>query len=128
MKKGGRPKLDPSEARSSRTLIKVYVSASERDEIDSRAQNAGLPRSVYLRQVGLGYEARSLLDREQVMELIKSRADLGRMGGLLKLWLTDDERVSSLGVAQMEVLLERIAENQDALSRLVDRLQRFGDR
>lgn len=124
MNKGGRPKVDPADARRARILIKVYVSAKERDDIDRRAKDAGLARSVYLRKVGLGFEPRSLLDRAEVMELVKGRADLGRMGGLLKMWLSDDERVAGLSVEQMWVLVERIIENQDAMSRLIDRLNR----
>lgn len=110
-------------------LIKVYVSPAEREDIDRRAREVGLSRSVYLRQVGLAYEPRSLLDRAQVMELIKSRADLGRMGGLLKLWLTDDERVQGLGADQIQVLLDRITANQIALQDLLSRMRMMsGDR
>ena len=45
--------------------------------------------SVYLKTLGLGYEPKSLLDAERVGELLKACGDLGRLGGLLKLWLSE---------------------------------------
>lgn len=40
----------------------------------------------------MGYQVESIVDIEQVVELSRVNADLGRLGGLLKLWLANDPR------------------------------------
>jgi hypothetical protein len=51
--------------------------------------------STYLMRVGLGYPVKSVLDNKRVEELCRINGDLGRLGGLLKLWLTDDPHTRS---------------------------------
>ena len=48
-----------------------------------------------------------------------SGGDLGRLGGLLKLWLTDDPRTARFGDATILALLGRIEATQDEMSRLM---------
>lgn len=75
--------------------IKVYVQPEEAEKIATLAAEAGLPVSVYLRQVGLGTPPEtSLGDCERVRELVRICADLNRIGGLLKALLSNDERFS----------------------------------
>lgn len=69
--------------------IKVYVTATERAEIEGRAEAAGLSASAYLRAIGLNEPVRSMADSKAVLDLLKINADLGRLGGLLKLWLSE---------------------------------------
>ena len=84
-KSGGRKITAP---RGKRPLY-VWVTPEERAEIERLAASAGLPVSVYLRTLGLAYEPKSVLDAERVGDLLKACGDLGRLGGLLKLWLVD---------------------------------------
>lgn len=72
--------------------IKVWCLPDERAEIEANARATGLSLSCFLRQVGMGYEPRSVIDYDQATELLKVHADLGRLGGLLKMWLTNSER------------------------------------
>ena len=62
----------------------------------------------FLREVGRGYRVRGIVDFEQVRELARINGDLGRLGGLLKLWLTDDVRTARFGEATVQAVLERI--------------------
>ena len=78
-------------ARDRINRVKVALSEDERAKVAANAKASGLTMSAYLRQVGLGYHVRSVLDHEHVLEVRRARADLGRLGGLLKLWLTDRE-------------------------------------
>lgn len=80
-------------SRRGSTPIKVFCLPNEHHEIALRAQGVGLSKSAYLRQVGLGFEVKSILDHERITELLKINGDLGRLGGLLKLWLTRPERL-----------------------------------
>ncbi|KQQ60724.1 CopG family transcriptional regulator [Pseudomonas sp. Leaf129] len=69
--------------------IEVWVSDGEKELITARAAEAGLSRSGYLRAVGLNYPIRSVVDLVAVGDLAKVNGDLGRVAGLLKLWLAE---------------------------------------
>jgi hypothetical protein len=64
--------------------------------------------SAYLLEVGQGYQPDSVVDMDQVQEMIRINADLGRLGGLLKLWLTDDARMARFSTKAIVALLNRI--------------------
>ena len=72
--------------------LTVYLSEDERQQIIRLAAKASLPVSRFVKRVCLGQEVRSTVDQEAVLALLHSKADLGRLGGLLKLHLTDVER------------------------------------
>lgn len=101
--------------------MKTFVSAAERAEIEVRAEAAGLSVSSYLRAAGLGHPVRSVLDHDAVMALAKVNADQGRLGGLLKLWLS---KRPGDGAPEKDVrqLLHGIEELQGALAKVVARL------
>lgn len=75
--------------------IKVYCLPAEKAEIAAMARASGNSLSNYLRLVGQGYRVYSKLDYAYVRELAKINGDLGRLGGLLKLWLTDDVKLAA---------------------------------
>lgn len=103
--------MDKKKTRRDYPPIKVYVLPDERTEIEARAQQARMSNSTYLRQLGQGYEPASTVDHEAVLELIRAKGELGRLGGLLKMWLTNDERLDN----------ERIT--PDSLARFVGELE-----
>jgi len=98
-----------------------HVHVDERARIEERAKGAGLSVSAYLRAAGLNQPIRSVLDYDAVRELAKVNGDQGRLGGLLKLWLT--ERVGQ-GAPAIEVrrLLDRIGEIQAQLADIAGRV------
>ncbi len=73
--------------------LHVPVLPAEAAAIKANAAIYGLPVAAYLRSVGLQHEPKTMLDTHAVLELAKINADLGRLGGLLKMWLSNDERV-----------------------------------
>ena len=75
--------------------------------------------SAFLLEVGQGYKVRGIMDYENVRELARINGDLGRLGGLLKLWLTDDARTAKFGRAIILELLGRIEANQDEMGRIM---------
>ena len=89
--------------------IKVYVSTEERARIEANAAATRLSLSDYLRSVGTGYEPPSAYDLEAVRELAKVNGDLGRLGGLLKLWLTDQPGIGARE-GEVQQLLDTIRE------------------
>lgn len=82
----------PQAPRRTYPPIKVWCLPDERAEIEANARATGLSLSCFLRLVGMGYEPRSVIDYDQATELLKVHAALGRLGGLLKMWLTNPER------------------------------------
>ncbi|MBH3346073.1 CopG family transcriptional regulator [Pseudomonas parafulva] len=69
--------------------IKVFVNEDERVELVERAAQAGMFQSAFLRAVRLNEPIRSVADLQAVADLSKVNGDLGRVAGLLKLWLAD---------------------------------------
>jgi hypothetical protein len=101
--------------RKNTTPIKVYCLPDERDAIKANAAATGNTASSYLLKVGIGYPIKSILDNTRVEELMKISGDLGRLGGLLKLWLTNDERTATFGEPTIRAVLSKISDSQDAI-------------
>jgi hypothetical protein len=95
--------------------VKVYCLPEERAQLQASARAARKSVSAYLLNVGLGYPVRSLVDGRRVDELLHVNADLGRLGGLLKLWLTNDERTAAFGESTLRGLLAKIEATQNEL-------------
>ena len=114
---------DDTPTRKGSPAIKVRVLPDEKAKIEALAASVGESASSYLRLVGLGHQPRSMIDREQARELVRINGDLGRLGGLLKLWLTDDEKLDEFKPARMTRIirgvLEKIEANQEELRAIV---------
>lgn len=95
--------------------LRVPVLPSEEETIKRQAASSGLPVAAYLRNVGMGYQVRGILDNKRVEELARINGDLGRLGGLLKLWLTDDPRTLQFGASTIRALLSKIEDTQDKM-------------
>lgn len=106
--------------------IKVYCLPEQRSRLLVLATNANLSVSSYLLKVGLGYRVRGMLDHRRVEELVRINGDLGRLGGLLKLWLTNDERTEAFGEATIRALLSKIADTQDTIHEVMQQVVLHG--
>lgn len=95
--------------------LRVPVLPTEEAAIKKMAASAGLSVAAYLRNVGMGYQVRGILDNKRVEELARINGDLGRLGGLLKLWLTDDPRTLRYGESTIRALLSKIEDTQDKM-------------
>lgn len=95
--------------------IKVYCLPEERKQIEAHAKATGLSLTAYLRTIGLGYQVHGILDNKRVEDLARINGDLGRLGGLLKLWLTNDERTAQFGASTIRALLSKIEDTQDKM-------------
>lgn len=85
--------------------IEVWVTDDERTAISELAEQAGLSRSAFLRAAGLNKRVGARADLEAVRELVKVNGDLGRIAGLLKLWLAEKrgQGASSIDVERMMI-------------------------
>ena len=69
--------------------LTVYLTEEEQSHINRMAGQAGLSTSGFVKAVCLAHEVKSIVDQNAVLALIQSKGDLGRLGGLLKLHLSN---------------------------------------
>ncbi len=99
--------------------IKVYCSVEERRLIERQAETAGVSASEYLRSVGLNFPVKSRVDQQVVKEMLKTRADMARAGGLLKMILKNDERlIGYTGEQIKKKTVEMLGEIEVTMSKL----------
>ncbi len=104
--------------------IKVYCFPDEKQTIEQQGRSTGLSKSAYLLRVGMGYPIRSIVDHHQVEELVKINGDLGRLGGLLKLWLSKDTPIAGIEARTVRETLKKIDQAQDQMLALMQRVIR----
>ena len=98
--------------------IGAWVTPDEHAMLMDKAQQCGMSASMYLRNVGLNLPVSSVLDHASVLELIRLKADLGRLGGLLKLWLSE-RRGEGAAVVDVNRVLRDIREiEQEILEKI----------
>ena len=102
--------------------LRVPVLPDEESLIKSNAAQSGLSIAEYLRRLGMSYSIQSVIDKDAILELSRVNADLGRLGGLLKLWLSDDSRVSHFTPETIRTLLRRISGTQKIMLNKVNQL------
>lgn len=102
--------------------LRVWVAPEEKEQIQTNAESCSLSCSAYLRQLGLGYIPASKLDATAMRELAKVNGDMGRLGGLLKMMLTNQERRTPETEATLERLLGEIEAVQKELLKTAKQL------
>ena len=99
--------------------IKVHCLTEERQQIEANARAAGLSIAQYSREVGKGYRITGVMDYEKVLELARINGDLGWLGGLLKLWLTNNDRAAQFGYTTIHAVLSKIKKTQEEMGKVM---------
>ncbi|WP_225923061.1 plasmid mobilization protein [Pseudomonas xantholysinigenes] len=86
--------------------IEVWVTDEEKAAITDKAKEAGMSRSGYLRAIGMNTPIRSVVDLTAVGDLAKVSGDLGRVAGLLKLWLAEKRGEGASAIDVEGVMME----------------------
>lgn len=86
--------------------IEVWVTNEEKAAITDKAKEAGMSRSGYLRALGMNTPIRSVVDLTAVGELAKVSGDIGRVAGLLKLWLAEKRGESANAIDVESLMME----------------------
>lgn len=106
--------------------LRVYCLSEERMIIEGNAKATGKSLSEYLRSVGMGVRIKTVLDQQAIRELIKINADQGRLGGLLKALLTNDERLDGYtGVQLQNITLSTLRDIQAVQTQLFNFVSKF---
>ena len=102
-------------------FIKTYLHLEEYERLTNQARNAGLSSSRYLKMIALGQEVKSLVDQKAYLALLKSNADLGRLGGLLKHHLELSRNQTSTDQEEIKVQLFSLLQSISLTQNLVGR-------
>jgi len=102
--------------------VRSYLAAEEYAAIKKLARSAGISISHFIREVALGHQVKTFEHEEFKLELMKTRADLGRLGGLLKMALAHPPQGADLKPDDWRGLLAEIGQCQKALKEAVTRL------
>lgn len=95
--------------------LRVPVTLNEKQQIIEKAQTAGLSMARYMRMVSLGYRVSSVMDNQKIEQLLKINGDMGRVGGLLKMWLSNDVKLKIVSRSEIEDTLYAIRSTQSAM-------------
>lgn len=101
--------------------IEVWVTDEEKVAITEKADEAGMSRSGYLRALGLNTPIRSVVDLKAVSDLAKVNGDLGRVAGLLKLWL-EEKRGQGAPAMDVDALMREFRQCQGEVRALMSKV------
>ncbi len=104
-----------SKTRKGSQRITVYCLPEEKKRIEDNARSTGKTASSFLLAIGQGYEVSGVVDAMQVREMARINGDLGRLGGLLKWWLTNDARTADFTPDTVRLVLSKIEDLQQEL-------------
>lgn len=76
---------------SKKAVLKTYLTPEEYEKIMESADRTGLSLSTFAKRLCLGLPVPSLENQKARRELLKVNADIGRLGGLFKLCLSEKE-------------------------------------
>jgi hypothetical protein len=105
--------------------IKVFCTPTEKQAITNSAYRCGLSVSHYLRAIGLGLSNTRIHDACVTDELIKTKVELGRIVGLLKLCLNRTETLPldsrALFRETVTGVIQDVEDNKASLKALIQR-------
>jgi len=116
-------KQPKSQKRIRQKYIKVILTEAEKKQIEESATQGNLSASQYLRDLGLGYQPKSLTDVKTIQEIRSLKADLNKVGGLLKNLmsgeLTDPKEIRS----KINGLLLDFSRNQNSIDLFISKVR-----
>lgn len=92
-------------------------------EIEDKARQANMSLSAYLSAVGRNSPIRSVVDLLAVADLAKVNGDLGRVAGLLKLWLAE-KRGQGASTMDVEAMMNNFRKLQSEVLAIMSRVIR----
>lgn len=104
----GKPKLPENQKR--KRHIKAHLTETEYGAVLEQSQKAGLSLSEYSRKVILGTKVESKENHKDIVELLKMNSDLKRLGGLLKLAISEGHNKGAINpvLHQLDLALETL--------------------
>lgn len=116
-----------SESRQKTKLVQVRCTPAEKAALKDRAEAFGISVGELCRQAIFSAVPKSKTDQSAIQQLADTRADLGRLGGLLKGWLAGSFSQPVPGLktpTEVVTLLRQIDAGQHAVLDAVKRLSK----
>lgn len=101
--------------------LRFRCSLRERALVEARAASVEMRLSDYLRAAALHSEIRSKADKHAVRALAGFTGELGRLGGLLKLWLSE-RRGDGVSAIKVDHVLDQISATITRMDEEMERL------
>ena len=101
--------------------IKSYVTAEEHETLKQRAEQTGFSVSEYVRRMATDKGVKSTVDKGVFMSALKVNADLGRLGGLFKYYISRGFKNVSPG--EVRTLLREIETRQRDFSPVISKIR-----
>ncbi|NLO17390.1 MAG: DNA transfer protein [Arcobacter butzleri] len=100
--------------------VNIRLTPEEYDQLLQKSADHGLTMSSYLRNVSMNYPIKCIIDQLAIRSLLNTAGDLGRLGGLFKHWLTqnEDSKINLTTIRdykEVEKLVEEIKDTQTVL-------------
>ena len=107
---------------SKKAVLKTYLTPEEYKRIQEHADRTGLSLSTFAKRVCRGQPTPSLEKQHARRDLLKVHADIGRLGGLFKLCLSEkDTPIPALHI-EVRKLLREIEARQRELKAAIARI------
>lgn len=100
----------------------VRMTPQEWASIEDLADTCSLSVPGFMRQMALGYTPKSTLDQQAVIEMAQVNGDMGRVVGILKLWLTTESKKDEAFAHNIPRLINELRSLMDTLRKKVDKL------
>lgn len=100
---------------ANRRPIKSYLTPDEYEKVARSADQAGVSVSTFVKRICLAQDVRSTVDHQAVLVLARANADMGRLGGLFKMFLSDGR--AGRHAEELRALLRSIETTKDKLAR-----------
>lgn len=126
------PKRIKSPEELRQQMIGVKVNETEKEIIHKQAERFGLSAPEFMRSVSMNYPIRSVIDEKAAADLLKTNADLGRLGGLLKMWLVrnggdKDDFSAKRSYKDVDALVDEIEATQKVLKSQALKIMKVSD-
>lgn len=102
--------------------ITFRLTNEELESINQKADECGITRSQYIRQVAIGIVPRSKLDKKIIHQLFLFQGDIGRLGGLFKMWLSRNEDIFLHQKLNIVDLIKELNQLKDSINQLIKKL------
>jgi hypothetical protein len=117
-----------SESRQKTQLIQVRATPVEKEQLKSRAGEFGISMGELCRQIVFGTIPKSKTDQQAILFLAAMRADLGRLGGLLKGWLAGSFSQSPPVLKTHSQVISLLHEIEDAQKMIIVTVKKLVDK
>lgn len=109
------PKKIKDRASIRNKMLGVKCNLAEYECIKQKAMFCSMSPAHYARNLAMNYPIRSMVDQMAFLELGKCRNDLNRLGGLLKIYLSDKDKALGRDDEFINALLEEIQQTRTEL-------------